>query len=207
MEERLEVVARRRPRIAYGVAVGLTAAAIALRLAFGYETTSDPGLLVLFLPILASAYIGGLGPGLVATLVAAVASNYFLIPPRYGISLTAGAESAEWIALIVVGALVSALAEALHRSRERIAIARHTQAVTLAGLGEGVITVGDDLTVRYLNREAERLTGRAAADARDKPLASMLEIPGIADACRRASRRERPSRSRRPARSCRSRSS
>ena len=186
MEERLEVVARRRPRIAYGVAVGLTAAAIALRLAFGYETTSDPGLLVLFLPILASAYIGGLGPGLVATLVAAVASNYFLIPPRYGISLTAGAESAEWIALIVVGALVSALAEALHRSRERIAIARHTQAVTLAGLGEGVITVGDDLTVRYLNREAERLTGRAAADARDKPLASMLEIPGIADACRRA---------------------
>ncbi len=48
--------------------------------------------------------------------------------------------------------------------------------VTLHSIADGVITVGPDGKVDYINPMAERLTGWGAAEARDQPLSNVLTV-------------------------------
>ena len=51
-------------RNGYVLAVGVTAMPLAATAALSFEADGQPGLVLLVLPILLSAYAGGLGPGL-----------------------------------------------------------------------------------------------------------------------------------------------
>ena len=82
----------------YAIATAVTGVAVGLRLAVGFKTGQEPALILFVLPILLSAYVGGLGPGLLSTALAALATNFFFIPPRNTFSLPAGLDSAQWIA-------------------------------------------------------------------------------------------------------------
>src|SRR5664279_4479231 len=73
----------------------------------------------MFAAVLLSAWLGGLGPGLLATVLGFFAANYFLVPPFYRwipATLPAGVR-----ALVFVGfsILVTLLSESLRRSRAR----------------------------------------------------------------------------------------
>jgi PAS domain S-box-containing protein len=141
------------------------------------ETFGERPLLILFvLPILLSAYLGGLGPGLVATLVAFIGANLLLIPPLYSFAIDKSADLYQVIALILTGALISVLNEALHRSRRHVETARLLQAVTLASIGDAVITTDNGGHITFLNFEAERLTGWSQAEALNQPLSAVLRI-------------------------------
>ena len=67
----------------YVFAVVAATATLGLRLGldpwFGGRTV----LIIFVPPILLSAYFGGLGPGLVATLLAALGTGYFVLPPAH----------------------------------------------------------------------------------------------------------------------------
>jgi len=109
---------RQRARwLAYLLAVGAVAATFGLRLGFA-SWFDDRRVLVLFvLPIFLSAYVGGLGPGLVATVVAGLGVSYFLIPPLSSFAMERPADMVQWLILISLGVLISFLAESLHRAR------------------------------------------------------------------------------------------
>jgi two-component system, cell cycle sensor histidine kinase and response regulator CckA len=116
----MAIAAPRAPWREYAFAIGVTLATVGCRLAIGHiSPTGESGQLLLVLPIIISAYAGGLGPGLLATLVAALCADYFLIDGR-GFSLSVSVSSLEWIALIASGLVISVLCEKLHRSRLRI---------------------------------------------------------------------------------------
>ena len=67
-------------------------------------------MLILFLiPITLSAYLGGLGPGLVSTAVAAVGLVYLFLPPTTGIPIARSIDIVQWMVLIISGTLVGAL--------------------------------------------------------------------------------------------------
>ncbi len=69
------------PPFAYAVAVLLAAFALAARIA-GHDWVGDrPPLMILTVPIILSAYWGGLGPGLMATAISALGAAYYLLPP------------------------------------------------------------------------------------------------------------------------------
>ncbi|HTJ79093.1 MAG TPA: PAS domain S-box protein [Rariglobus sp.] len=103
--------------IAYALAIGVTLATLGLRLWLS-ELFGDRPVLVLFLlPIILSAYAGGLGPGLVATLVTALSVDYYVIQPQHSFAFERPADFAQWLILLIVGVLVSVLNESLHRSR------------------------------------------------------------------------------------------
>ena len=76
------------------------------------------------LPILMSAYLGGLGPGLLATLAAAFGVIFLLIPPAYSFAIDKSADLIQWLMLIVSGVCISVLTEALHRFRRRVEASR-----------------------------------------------------------------------------------
>jgi K+-sensing histidine kinase KdpD len=94
----------RRHLFAYGVAVASVAAAVLLA---SLRLRSDRELMfpLSFAAVLASAWYGGLGPGLFATLLAGVAAAYFVMPPRYSFSV-ADPRQLVHLGLFTLGALV-----------------------------------------------------------------------------------------------------
>lgn len=78
-------------------------------------------LLVLFMPaIILPALLGGILPGLIATLVAAFCTAFFLIPPQHSLAIGAGHDFFQWGVLIGSGAMVSLIAEHLHRTKQSL---------------------------------------------------------------------------------------
>ena len=72
---------QRRQAQGYGIGAAATLAMLLMRIYFG-DLMGDRLVLVGYMvPILLGAYIGGLGPGLLATLIAAVGTGYFVAPP------------------------------------------------------------------------------------------------------------------------------
>lgn len=100
----------------YGLALLLPILTLLFRLYLGDAFADRPMLVVFLLPILISAAIGGLGPGLLATIATAVEVNLFLMNPRLTLAL-GSADAVHWLVLILNGVLVSLLAGALHQAR------------------------------------------------------------------------------------------
>lgn len=103
------------------LALGLTLATLWGRLAFGHVPGDPPSLVLFVLPILLSAYVGGFWPGLLATLAAFLTSSYFLLFPLSSFAIRDVRNQIGWLALLVVGTLISLLLEALRRDRRRLA--------------------------------------------------------------------------------------
>ena len=116
-----------RPGLAYVFAVVSTVATLLARMGMDVVFAERPLLILFQLPIILSAYMGGLGPGLLATAAAAVLVDYFLIPPLYSFHLAYNHDFVQWVILIVNGALISLLSESLHRSRRRAEMSRLQQ--------------------------------------------------------------------------------
>ncbi|APV51928.1 hypothetical protein BWI17_20975 [Betaproteobacteria bacterium GR16-43] len=102
---------------AYFLALTLTGMMIGLRVAADPWLGDSPILIALLLPIVVSAYVGGLKPGLLATALAALGAAYLILPPRYTFDIAQPGQRVAWFAMIVMGVVVSALSESLHRSR------------------------------------------------------------------------------------------
>jgi PAS domain S-box-containing protein len=157
------------------VAVGVTAAALAVGAALGVDGKQEPGMVLFVLPILLSAYVGGFGPGLVSTAITAAGTNFFLLDPVYALSLPSGIRSAEWVGLIAVGVAISYVNAALQRSRATAEADRRLYAVTLASIGDAVIATDVAGRVTFLNREAERMTSVRSDQCVGESLGAVVE--------------------------------
>jgi len=156
----------------YVFAVAISVAMLLLRMALAPSFGERPLLILLMLPIVLSALLGGIGPGLLATFIAACASAWF-IPPAAEFGIAAGHDLFQWGILIANGVLVSVLAEWLHRARGQGEAAQRTQAEHLRTLqlldaiaqGSTDCIFAKDGEDRFIlfNRASEQLTGKTAA--------------------------------------------
>jgi signal transduction histidine kinase len=103
---------------AYLLAIVSTPATMVLLLSLDAWTPNRPTLILFVIPIILSSYVGGAGPGLLSTVLAAV-STYFFSRPADVLSYLISFDFVQWLTLIVAGILISWLNEALHRSRLR----------------------------------------------------------------------------------------
>lgn len=164
----------RWPRWAvYVLATVLPLAALFFRLQWLETPGAPPLFILLFLPVIVSAYLGGLGPGLWTTVLTAGGTAYFLV---WGTAVTAGSRNIrglQWLSMVLAACLVSGLTEALHRARRRAEASEQFQLLTLASMGDAVIVTDVQGQVTFLNAEAERLTGWSYAEALAQPLAQV----------------------------------
>jgi PAS domain S-box-containing protein len=77
-----------------------------------------PVLILFVVPVILSAYVGGLGPGLVATAISALGTAFFVMPPEHIFAFAKPADRAQWLIFILVCVLMSVVTEALLRSRQ-----------------------------------------------------------------------------------------
>lgn len=159
----------------YAFAVAVTLAVLFVRTGIAFSFGERPLLLLFILPIILSAVLGGLGPGLVSTLVAAGSTAYF-IPADHQFSITQPHDLFQWAFLIVNGVLVSVLSEMLHRTRQQAEASRQLQAVTLASIGDGVIRTDSHSRITFLNPAAEQLTGWTCQQALGQQLTAVFRI-------------------------------
>jgi two-component system, cell cycle sensor histidine kinase and response regulator CckA len=162
--------------LVYLFAVTGSVVTLVVRVAIAVSFENRPLLILFMFPILLSAFLGGLGPGLVATIVSAAGVAYWAIPPIHSFFIAGPEDFLQWGFLVTNGVLVSVLSERMHRSRKRAEATRELQAVTLESIGDAVITTDTAGRVTFLNPVAERLTGWACREAIGLPLQDVFHI-------------------------------
>ncbi len=116
-------------RDAVAVAVVLTAAAI--RLAFLSVMGTHSPYVVFFPAVMFAAIYGGLRPGLLATAVSAILTDYFWIMPVNQFKVGQLSDQLSIIIFLLSGGMVSWVSDSMHRARAR-ASAAETQALLAA---------------------------------------------------------------------------
>lgn len=162
--------------IAYGVAVLATAVSLLLRLPLVPWLGYHAELMTFFPAVIVSAYLGGLGPGLVATVLGAAAGDFFFIEPRYSFAIATTGSAYGMGLFVLTGAVISGVMESMHRSRRRIATSERRYAVTLASIGDAIIATDRHARVTFVNPVAEVLTGWPLAEAVGRPLPEVFRI-------------------------------
>jgi signal transduction histidine kinase len=98
------------------IPMAAVAAAVGLRLGLRQALAEDSPFLLFFAAVMASAAYGGLGPGLLATGIAAAAANFFLTPPFYTFALNDRSEVVGLMLFAIEGTLISVISGRLHRA-------------------------------------------------------------------------------------------
>lgn len=108
--------------VRYGVALLCVSVALIMHVGLRPLFGNDEPFLLFFLPVMLSAWYGGTGPGLLATAIAAVASNYFFLTSPRTLSLF----DKIWpvVAFLAGGVVMSSVSGALHRAYRRQAALR-----------------------------------------------------------------------------------
>jgi signal transduction histidine kinase len=133
---------RLRPQstlVRWSLPAATVALAVVLRIALRDAMGGVPPFLLFFAAVMAAAALGGLGPGILATALAAAAINFFLIPPFYQFVVPTRGEVIELFMFCAEGVFISVLSGLLHEAVRR-AQASEREA---RGLERRVLEVGD----------------------------------------------------------------
>lgn len=151
---------RRPPWLTYFFAVAVTLSMVVVRERIVVEFDNRPLLILFMFPIIFSALLGGLGPGLVSTATAALGVSYVAIPPVGSFRIAAGIDLLQWGFLIANGVAVSVLSEMLRRSLSRLELDRCLFDAVISGTSDAVFV--KDANGRYLlaNTAVARFVGK-----------------------------------------------
>ena len=169
----------RRWPIRYGVAPATVALALAVRTLLSPVLHDDATFFYFVPPVLVSAGIGGLGPGLLATALSMAAALFIVADANYSkLTLINGA------AFALIGIGVAWGGEILHRSRRRAtlmtrdALAReaHLQSI-LDTVPEAMIVIDENGVMQSFSSAAERLFGYQSAQALGQNVKVLMPSP------------------------------
>ena len=160
----------------YGLALLSVAVATSARLALDEFLDDRVPFITFFLAVALVAWQGGFKPALLATILSAVASAYFFIPPA-GLAVAGLAGWAGLAVFLTMGLSLSfhgrSMREARGRAEEiaRDAALKHEQLqILLESIGDGVITADLNGQVTNMNPVAQALTGWSASEAIGSPV-------------------------------------
>jgi len=130
----------RLQRRSWAYAVAALASVLAIVARYSLSTIfGEVAPLIPFVPaILIGAWLGGLGPGLFATLIGTIAGTYFFLAPHFSLHAIAPHEAARLVVFVTSGAIISLLIEQMHRARRRAEVSEARLAAILSELPVGV---------------------------------------------------------------------
>ncbi|MEP7381997.1 MAG: response regulator [Gemmatimonadota bacterium] len=110
----------RRPRVAIVSGIFVLAILTWLRISLNDVLGGGLPFLMYVLAVMWASWVGGWLPGIVVTLLCALVADYFFLGAPREFWPIASTDVGRTVVFLVVGSMVSAFSEALHRSRERI---------------------------------------------------------------------------------------
>ncbi|MBI4501307.1 MAG: PAS domain S-box protein [Gemmatimonadetes bacterium] len=160
----------------YAIAVGVTGIAALLRVAFDPLWGRGLPFITFYPAVMLVAWLGGFGPGIVATLLSATIADYFWMAPALSLTISATGDVLGLLLFVGMGALISVLNEAWRRATVAQSRSEERLRVTLASIGDAVIATDDQGRVTRLNAVAESLTGWTEVDALGRRLEEVFVI-------------------------------
>jgi len=155
--------------VCYGLAVLLPALTLLVRWPL-HVVLGDRLLYMAFFPaVIVAAYLGGLGPGLLATLVSALVTTYFLVDPLFSLQIVTVHDGVAVLLFLLVGAILSVMSDALRRAQRRIIAAHRSEAlraseeqfrILLFSLPAAVYATDREGRITQFNNRAVELWGR-----------------------------------------------
>jgi signal transduction histidine kinase/CheY-like chemotaxis protein len=163
------------PALIYGLAIVATLATLQLRLAV--DTVADDGAFLVFLvPIILTAFLGGLRPALVATAAAAVVSVYFLVPPRGSFAVADPVDYMRVAVLVLAGVMAAAMCGRLRRVVEALRESEERLQMVVENLTEGIVISDADGELLHWNRAGLEMHGFGGLDEARRDLVHFREI-------------------------------
>ena len=102
----------------YALAIAFTIVTALLRWWMGHFI-ERPAVILYAVPILLSAYLGGFGSGIVATVLSLLITAFFFMPPYFELFVYSSIDQFQLLMLFITGVLISIVSESLHRSIRR----------------------------------------------------------------------------------------
>src|SRR5205085_4238517 len=107
------------PAVRYGFTVLAVTLATLLRYALDPILDLKAPFILYFPTIVVCAWFGGLLPGLLSVALGGVIAWYVFFPPQYSFTVSDPTALPQLIIFSLAGALISLLAESLHRARRK----------------------------------------------------------------------------------------
>lgn len=165
------------PGFAYGSAVGgvvvATLARFALTPILGRFTSP---YLTYFPAVVLSAWVGGMGPGLLSVLLGALVAAYLFVAPAYSLAVTQPVDLWSVGLFLLVGFCITAIGEAQRRVQQALQQSRNFLFTTLRSIGDGVIATDDQGRIMFINAVAQQLTGWTEQEAVGKEALDIFRI-------------------------------
>jgi len=153
----------RRNLLHYGFAVLATAAVILVKFVSGRTLGPDSPFLLLLLAPLLSAWYGGVGPGLVATVLSAAATAYFFVEPGSWFGMGGSA----WLrvgAFAVEGMAISVVAAGRDRAQRALLAANQRAGEILESITDAFAALDAGFRFTYVNAAAQAGLGMPSAE-------------------------------------------
>src|SRR5262245_13214984 len=145
---------RQHPDAAYGIAIGLVALATLTRWAMGDYIGGQVPFITFFPAIIIGALLGGIWPGVCATVLSVLAAWYLFLPPAYSFEL----EYREFVQLLFIFfCLVNLAAVAVVNAMMDRARAQEENArILLDGVPDGIVVVDAQGNIKLVSMPARR---------------------------------------------------
>jgi PAS domain S-box-containing protein len=166
----------RTPSKIYALSAATLLAAILLRYLLDPVLHDTLPLVTLFGAVTVAVWMGGYRSAVPVVVVGYLACAYLFIPPRGHLGLDQVENFVGLVAYLFTCSLIIAIGEAMRSAQARAAEQGELLRVTLASIGDAVITTDVGGRVTYLNAVAESLTGWKQRDAAGQALEAVFRI-------------------------------
>lgn len=163
------------PVLGYTLSVASVGLALLFHLSLGPLALKIP-FLPFHVSVAASAWFGGLGPGLAASGLSLVVANYFFLAPTYSFDLTNGETDVQLGIFLVVALSITGMAYASRQVSHRVYEERSKLEATLSSIGDAALATDMEGKITFLNSVAEKLTGWPVSLALGQPIEKVLNI-------------------------------
>jgi PAS domain S-box-containing protein len=166
---------RQHPDAAYGIAIGLVALATLTRWALGDYFGAQVPFITFFPAIVTAALLGGLWPGVCATIVAIVAAWYLFLPPAYSFEL--GDREFIQLLLFVFFCVINLAVVTVVNALVDHARAQEENARTLLDcVPMGIVVVNAQGNIKLVNASTERLFGYRRFELLDRSVEVLVPV-------------------------------
>jgi PAS domain S-box-containing protein len=182
---------RQNPLAAYGLALLMVGLAVFMRWLVGGYTGVQIPFITFYPAIIIVALIGGLWPGILATVLSTVAAWYLFIPAFF--AWPGQREIVEMFLFAVISGLDVAIAVLLTRLIERLVLQQRNIRVLLESAPNGFVLVDERGTIKMVNASAEKLFGYSREELVGKGVEALVPEQHIPEHRKvRASYQEKP---------------
>jgi PAS domain S-box-containing protein len=161
---------------AYLFAIAFTLAAVFGRWLLDPWLGDRLTLVTLFAAVAASEWYGGYRPALLAMVLGYVLCDYLFVRPAGMFRFYLPHHLVGLAAYVTSSAMIIAFGEATRAARRRASEREALLSVTLASIGDAVVTTDAHGRIEYMNAAAERLTGWRERDAMKQSVAGVMPL-------------------------------